>query len=1287
LKIKIILPVFIAFLFSFCPVFGQQGKVDPTFNTYDDGLLGDGFDATVRALAVQPDGKLIVGGEFLNFNGVATPYLCRLLPDGSKDVAFALGSGFNNKVYACLLQPDGKILVAGSFTTFNGAAVGRIVRLHSDGTRDTSFIATPGATNNIIYDIALQSDGSIFLVGSFTSFNGNSANRIVKILSNGAVDTSFNVGLGASGLIEKIELQSDGKIIIGGAFVTFNGVSVGRIVRLHANGSLDSSFSTGVGFDNNVNAIALQADGKIIFGGSFTTYNGNLVNRVLRLHTNGAVDNSFVSGSGFSSGAVETICVTSSGSIMMGGSFSGTYNGVAVNRVQLFHPDGTINTAFDIGAGPASASVFALENFMDSSWYVGGSFSIFDDQNQGRLAKIDAQGTLDIGYLTSGVGLNNSVSKLLPLSDKSVIVVGNFTQFNGQEAPRIAKLNAAGEMDVTFTTSGQGANATIRNLALQSDGKVIIVGNFTSYNGTLVNRIARLLSDGSLDTSFNIGSGCNGQVYGVAVQSDGKIILVGNFSSYNGMAAIKITRLLPDGTLDSSFSTGLGAEDGIVETVVLQSDGKILLGGHFTVFNGIPSQKIVRLLADGSVDSTFSIGLGFDKIVYTLALQSDGKILVGGSFLTFNGNSRRRIVRLHPDGSLDTSFLTGAGFSNGTVRAILVQPNGKLLLGGTFSGTYNGVGVKRVVRVQADGSVDGSFLTQLNGSLFAMAFTTDEKLLIGGTFNSILGVTKHRVARLLLCVDSTKRVAGAWTNTAPTPGKELLFEDDFILAENIYACSCTIAAGVTVSIPSNLALSLRYQYAGDGLMVLESGATLHQLEDQVSNMGTIKMKRNTTPIRKMDYTYWSSAVQNQTLFDVSPLTLSDKFFSFDGTKGQWKNELSSGVMTIGRGYIIRGPQSFSTTLPSVYEAVFLGIPNNGVVNFSVASDQYNLIGNPYPSAIDANLFMADANNAGIIYGALYFWTHNTALSNNVYTADDYATYNRTGGTGTAKGAALSGGSIPSGKIASGQSFFVGTSSGIPANSSFQFKNSMRIIGENDQFFKPSHTKKATTIVKHRLWLNLSNTGGAFKQLLVGYLAGATNDWDNGYDGPSFDGQEFVDFYSINQGKKLAIQGRALPFEITDEVPLGYRSTLAGDFDISIDNRDGAMSSQEIWLEDKKTNTLHELSKGKYTFTAVKGVENDRFVLKYTNKNLGMDDNEVAAASLFVSVKNKKITLISAVEAISQVQVFDLLGRKIYDKSKINAQEWSISTLSSSEQTLIVKTTLANGAISNKKIIY
>ncbi|MGL2999900.1 T9SS sorting signal type C domain-containing protein [Flavobacterium sp. RSSB_23] len=567
-------------------------------------------------------------------------------------------------------------------------------------------------------------------------------------------------------------------------------------------------------------------------------------------------------------------------------------------------------------------------------------------------------------------------------------------------------------------------------------------------------------------------------------------------------------------------------------------------------------------------------------------------------------------------------------------------------------------------------------------------------------------------------------------------------------------------ASLTINSLRTLTVVDKITVAGSGTLIFNDKSSLVQTTN-VTNTGAIEYRRISSPMKNFDYTYWSSpvwgdgvVVPKQTAKNLSPNTLSDKYFRFNGNVAVSDWVFDDGEMTPGVGFIIRVPKPGTTypngenwNTPTYSQPVaFKGTPNNGDYTFTAGVGEFNLIGNPYPSAIDADLFITNPNNAPMINGALYFWTHNTAITNNEYTADDYASYTLTGGTGTGVGVGnfvpewvdansnqiVDSGEFtdrngngfldklpewvdannnnvfesgewndvnnnnkldlptfevtsnrPLGKIAAGQSFFVENS----IAGGFQFTNAMRATGNNSQFFKQANTKKTATVEKNRVWLNLTNSKGAFKQLLVGYITGATNDWDNLYDGPTFDGQEFVDFYSVNQGKNLTIQGRALPFVDTDVVPLGYRSTIAGPFDISIDNRDGALAGQEIWLEDKKTNTLHELSKGKYMFTAINGVENDRFVLKYTNKTLGTDDNEVADKSLIVSVKNKKITLTSSAEAITQVQIFDLLGRKVYDKSKINAQEWSISNLSSSEQTLIVKTTLANGAISNNKIIY
>ena len=388
----------------------QEGIVDPTFNTYDDGLLGDGFDNTVRTVSLQSDGNLIVGGDFLNFNGAATPKLCRLLPDGSKDPSFVLGTGFTGNVYCTLLQPDGKIIVGGAFTSFNGSTANRLIRLNPDGSRDASFDTSIAASSGIIYSVAMQADGSLIVGGSFVNYNGVSASRIARILPNGNLDTTFAIGTGANSLVEEAHIQQDGKIILGGSFVSFNGTACGRIIRLNTNGTVDASFVQGAGFDANISALTTQADGKIMVGGDFLVYNGIVVNRIIRLNPDGTLDASFISGIGLSNGAVEVIKVNAVGSIIVAGSFSGTYNGTNVNRLLLLDSNGVLDPIFDIGAGPGSASILTLALEPDGSWYVGGSFSVFDSQNQGRLAKVDAT-----GVVAESLENNNSASISIPI--------------------------------------------------------------------------------------------------------------------------------------------------------------------------------------------------------------------------------------------------------------------------------------------------------------------------------------------------------------------------------------------------------------------------------------------------------------------------------------------------------------------------------------------------------------------------------------------------------------------------------------------------------------------------------------------------------------------------------------------------------------------------------------------------------------------------------------------------------------------------------------------------------
>jgi uncharacterized delta-60 repeat protein len=1265
-------------------IFGQQGLLDTTFNTVDDGLQGDGFDGAVRTVALQSDGKLIVGGDYLYFNGIALPYLSRLKPDGMVDTSFNLGSGFNGKVYSTLIQTDGKIIVGGSFTNYNGTAIGRLIRLNSNGSLDTTFNTGLGVTNSIVYSVAQQADGKTIAVGSFTKYNITNINRVVRILTDGSIDPTFVIGTGASGLVAEVKVQTDGKIIIVGSFDSFNGVMCNKIIRLNTNGSIDTSFVTGSGFNDNISALAIQSNGRILLGGVFTTYNGMSANRIVRLNASGSVDVSFTSGTGFSNSGVNVIKVVANGSIMVGGSFSQKYNGSFVNRLVLLSSTGMIVPVFDIGAGPSSAAINTLENAADGSWFVGGSFSVFESQNQGRLAKLDADGTLDVAYLTSGLGFDNSVYKVLALPDNKTMAFGGFTRFNGMNSPRVTRLQEDGTLDPTFNTNAAGPNNIVRSAIVQQDGKIVMAGSFTSYNGINANRITRILSDGAIDPTFVIGAAANNQIYALAIQPDGKIIIVGSFTLYNGSVANRVVRLLPTGTIDASFNVGAGA-DGIVEAVLVQSDGKIIIGGRFSNFNGSSHNRIARLNTDGSLDTGFSVGLGFDKNVYALAVQSNNKLIVGGIFLTYDNSAAKRIVRLNVNGSLDTSFLMGTGLSNGEVRSLLVQPDNRIILGGTFSDTYNGISVKRMARLLLDGVYDTTFSIVLNSTLFSSCITSDHKVIIGGDFNSVSGVSKHRVARIKLCTNSSVWNGSLWDNGFPSEDKTLVFNNSFTGLSTFTACSCIIASNKTVTIPDGNSLSLLFDYSGSGTLVLENNAVLYQSDDAIVNSGTVQLKRKTTPIFKYDYTYWSSPVANQSLFNTSPKTLSDKFYSFNSSSNDWLIEAPNKIMEAAKGYIIRGPQDFSTVTRAIYEASFKGVPNNGEKTIAIGP-AFNLIGNPYPSAIDLDVFLNE-NNA-LIRGAVYIWSHNTPVTNNLYSSDDYAVYNLLGGVGTRASKSFGVSNFrPDGKLASGQSFFVRATSG---GGIAKFNNKMRLKGQNSNFFKmdsAQNQKKGTAIEKHRAWLNMYNADGVFKQILVGYMAGASNGYDSFFDGTTFNANKYIDFYSICEEKKLVIQAKGIPFNNQDEITLGYKTTVGGSYSIDLEETNGELKEQGIYIIDKLNNLTHNLKQSPYNFSTLKGTFNDRFLLHYMDRKLVTDSIDKKDTDILIYTKNRQLQINSSVEYLDKIIVYDVSGKKLYKKNDINSTNFVISNLQSDHQVVLITIFLENGSVVLKKILY
>lgn len=349
----------------------------------------------------------------------------------------------------------------------------------------------------------------------------------------------------------------------------------------------------------------------------------------------------------------------------------------------------------------------------------------------------------DNGYLT-GTGFNSNVTASAIQADGKCIVGGGFTSYNGTARNYIVRLNTDGTNDAALNI-GTGFNNSVLALAIQSDGKIVAGGSFTSFNGTTRNYIARINTNGSIDATFvPAGTGLNGYVDAIAIQADGKIVAGGNFTTYNGTSSKYIVRLNANGTLDGTFTPGTGFNT-LVRCAAIQPDGKILAGGDFASYNGTTRNAVARLNSDGSIDATFTSPLPSVTSIFALAVQPDGKILAGGYYAP-NGY----IYRFSSTGITDGTFTPAV--LNSSVQAIALQPDGRIVLGGWFT-----KGVKRItastgaddIFVAGNGFETGSI--QLN----TLALQSDGKVIGGGVFTSYNGISRTNIARLGVCSSVT----------------------------------------------------------------------------------------------------------------------------------------------------------------------------------------------------------------------------------------------------------------------------------------------------------------------------------------------------------------------------------------------------------------------------------------------------------------------------------------------------------------------------------------------------
>ncbi len=631
----------------------------------------DGFDPNangeVRVVVVQPDGKILLGGDFttLSPNGgaaVTRNRIARFNPDGTLDTAF--NPNASNNVYSIALQSDGKILVGGLFggaNSIGGATRNYIARLNATTGLADSF--NPNA-NNSVNSIVVQSDGKILVGGAFGGANGiggATRNRIARLSATTGLADSFDPN--ANNVVNSIAVQSDGKILAGGNFFGANsigGATRNRIARLDAVTGLADSFDPNA--NSTVNSIALQSDGKILVGGFFNGANsigGEARNRIARLSATTGLADSFDPNA---NNAVESITVQSDGKILVGGFFIGanSIGGATRNRIARLDATTGLADSFDPNA---NSVVYSIAVQSDGKILVGGLFvgaNGIGGATRNYIARLERDGTLDKTLDPNTVGTFVTATAVQP--DGKVIIGGDFTSVLGQPRNRIARLNADGTLDTVFNPN---ANSSVNSIAVQSDGKILVGGTFSGANsigGATRNYIARLSATTGLADSFNPNA--NDTVYSIAVQSDGKILVGGVFvgaNSIGGATRNRIARIDAVTGLADSFDPNA---NGVVISIAVQSDGKILVGGLFNGANGIGGATRNRI---ARIDATTGLADSFDPnanaIVYSIALQSDGKILAGGEFTNIGGQTRSLFARL----SNDTAALQNLAVTQTTI--------------------------------------------------------------------------------------------------------------------------------------------------------------------------------------------------------------------------------------------------------------------------------------------------------------------------------------------------------------------------------------------------------------------------------------------------------------------------------------------------------------------------------------------------------------------------------------------------------------------------------------------
>jgi uncharacterized delta-60 repeat protein len=713
----------------------SDGSLDDTFNA----SLNSGEIRDVALLSpTSSNSQILIAGVFsIGSGGNTFNNLALLSGDGSQLVGptFYRTLGSYGAVNSVAVQSDGRILVGGYSIPIAGdiSATYHLLRLKSDGTLDDPYpkLSAPGG---YVSSVKILSGDTARLFGTMPRTGGSHVDYLRVLNVSGGVQTNLGDET-VDGPILNMGQQSTGKWIIGGqfknAYHSITGwVSKNRVARLNSDLTLDTSFSTS-GPNGSVAQVSIQTDDKIVLAGNFSSFNGAPCGYLVRLYAEGGLDSSFNNGG---SGADDRIFrMKDNGSLTawyIFGAFR-TYNGASRPGIASLSLDGALTDAYT-GLTTESATlgtVYALARQSDGKFLIGGDFTGVRGKYRGGFARLNPDGTLDTTFKG---GIDGTYVRGITIQpDGKILLAGYFGAVQQYACTSLARLNSDSYFDTTFkpiVTKLDGSVSDLKQAKLRQNGQIMVAGHFRTVNGQSRTTVARLNANGTLDADFDaqvaINKGTNIQAYRVA-EVNGKYLVAG-YVIDDGLNGGFLTRLTSTGALDTTFgptapttpSPNVIIPNDAVKDLVLQQDGRILVCGNFTEIrdgNFFRPQRgrIARFTVDGLLDDTFTTDTGANYYIEAMILQPNGRIVIGGNFTRYNlpfindPDNRSRIARILPNGNLDASFNPGTGLAEPTspaykvsTYALLRLASGKALIGGYFT-LYNGTTRNQLAQVFA----------------------------------------------------------------------------------------------------------------------------------------------------------------------------------------------------------------------------------------------------------------------------------------------------------------------------------------------------------------------------------------------------------------------------------------------------------------------------------------------------------------------------------------------------------------------------------------------------------